>query len=161
VDGVRKAVPIAAAVVLFVEAVGVALLNWIMGIFVDRQQMSMAGMDPDAMTVGTWALGALNALFLIAVGVVLLRAGLRERAPERIGRILVIVTAVVHGVVGALAIGLVGWGAFVGAMVVLGLLVLSLVLFEQDGNGGGGDGDDDEPTPVEPPKYEVGKVVAV
>lgn len=140
VGGLRKAVMIAAAVLLLLEAVGIVILNWVMGIVVDRQQMSLAGVDPDAMSIGTWVLGAVNGIFLAVVAVVLLRAAIRDRAPGRLGRILVIVCAVVHAVVGAAVVGLVGWAAFVGAMVVLGLLVLSVLMFREDGVGGTGEG---------------------
>jgi preprotein translocase subunit SecG len=43
---------------------------------------------------------------------------------------------VVHGVLGALTVGLIGWAAFVFMMVVLGLIVLTLVAYG-NGNGSG------------------------
>ncbi|CAM5238744.1 hypothetical protein STENM327S_05153 [Streptomyces tendae] len=50
---VRRPVAWTVAVVLFVEAVGVAALNWFLGIVVDRQDMSLAGLDPDMMSVSS------------------------------------------------------------------------------------------------------------
>lgn len=46
----------------------------------------------------------------------------------------------VHGVLGALTVGLVGWTAFASMMVVLGLIVLTLVAY-----GTRPDGPADEP----------------
>ncbi|WKX70775.1 hypothetical protein [Streptomyces sp. XD-27] len=131
----RRPVAAAAAVVLIVEAVGIALLNWILGLVVDRQDMSMGGMDPDAMSVGTWVMGGVFGLYLLFCGLVLLRAAVRDRGPGRFARILLIVCAVVHGLLGALTVGLVGWAAFAGLMVVLGLIVLTLMAYD-DASGG-------------------------
>ncbi|OPF77221.1 hypothetical protein VT50_0222040 [Streptomyces antioxidans] len=115
-----------------VEAVGIALLNWILGLVVDRQQMSLGGMDTDAMSIGTWVAGGLFGLYLLVCGVVLLRAAVRDRAPGRLARILLITCAVVHGLLGAFSVGLVGWAAFAFMMVVLGLIVLSLLGYEAE-----------------------------
>lgn len=123
----RRPVAVVAALVLLVEAVGIVAINGILATFVDRQNMSLADLDPDAMVTGTWAMGGVFSLFLAACGVVLLLTGLRDRAPGRIERILLISCAIVHGVLGALTVGLVGWFAFVFMMVVLGLIVLTLV----------------------------------
>ncbi|MBI0317798.1 hypothetical protein JBF12_33450 [Streptomyces javensis] len=115
-----------------VEAVGIALLNWILGLVVDRQQMSLGGMDTDAMSIGTWVAGGLFGLYLLVCGVVLLRTAVRDRAPGRLARILLITCAVVHGLLGAFSVGLVGWAAFAFMMVVLGLIVLSLLGYEAE-----------------------------
>ncbi|MGW3572567.1 hypothetical protein ACWDSL_53535, partial [Streptomyces sp. NPDC000941] len=116
---------------LIVEAAGIALLNWILGIVVDRQQMSLAGLDTDAMSIGTWVAGGLFGLYLLLCAVVLLRAGVRDRAPGRAARILLITCAVVHALVGAFVVGLVGWTAFALMMVMLGLIVLSLLSYDE------------------------------
>ncbi|MFI0821662.1 hypothetical protein ACH4TX_40050 [Streptomyces sp. NPDC021098] len=134
----RRPVAAVAAVTLMLEAVGIALLNWILGLVVDRQQMSLGGLDTDAMSVGTWVGGGVFGLYLLLCGVVLLRMALRDRAPGRFGRILLITCAVTHGVVGAFSVGLVGWPAFVFMMVVLGLVVLSLLAYEPQGAARGG-----------------------
>lgn len=56
---VRRPVAWVAAIVLFVEALGIGLLNWFLGVVVDRQDMSMAGIDSDVMSmsskVGGWS----------------------------------------------------------------------------------------------------------
>ncbi|MYX54951.1 hypothetical protein GTZ89_04220 [Streptomyces sp. SID8382] len=114
------------------EAVGIALLNWILGLVVDRQQMSMGGIDTDAMSVGTWVAGGLFGLYLLVCGVVLLRTAVRDRAPGRLARILLITCAVVHGLLGAFSVGLVGWPTFAFMMVVLGLIVLTLLGYEAE-----------------------------
>ena len=63
---VRRPVAWVVAVVLFVEALGIGALNWFLGIVVDRQDMSLAGLDPDVMSmsskVGGVVVGAYFAL---------------------------------------------------------------------------------------------------
>ncbi|MFD8545145.1 hypothetical protein [Streptomyces sp. NPDC059649] len=139
----RRPVALAAAVVLVLEACGIVLLNWILSIVVDRQQMSLAGLDPRAMSAGSWIAGAVFGLYLLFCAGILLRTGVRDRAPAGFTRIVLISAAVVHGVVGALSVGLAGWPAFLGLMVVLALLVLTLVAYGEgrapaDGDANGG-----------------------
>jgi NhaP-type Na+/H+ or K+/H+ antiporter len=136
----RRPVAAVAAALLFLEAVGIVLLNMILGIAVDRQHMSLGGLDPDAMSVSTWIGGGLFGLYLAFCGFVLLRGALRDRAPGRFARILLISCAVVHGVLGALTVGLVGWLAFAFMMVVIGLIVLTLLAYEPNGAGNGDNG---------------------
>lgn len=125
----RRAIAVGTAVVLVLEALVIAFVNWILGLAVRHQSMSLAGLDPDAMAVGSWAGGALFALFLIGCAVLAARIALRDRMSGTVGRIVLIVCAVVHGVVGALVVGLVGWYAFVSMMVILALLVAMLLLY--------------------------------
>ncbi|MFD0119812.1 hypothetical protein ACFVZL_44395 [Streptomyces sp. NPDC058320] len=137
----RRPVAWVAAIVLFAEAIGIALLNWFLGLVVDHQEMSLAGLDPRAMSVSAWIAGALFGLYLVLCAIVLVRVALRDRGPAGFGRILLISAAVVHGLLGAFSIGLVGWLAFVFMMVVLGLIVLTLVAYDRkeqtDGAGAG------------------------
>lgn len=126
---VRRPVAFIAALVLFAEAVGIVIINVVLGTVVKNQDMSLAGTDPGVMSKGTWVLGGVSGLFLVLCGVLLLLAGLRDRAPGRVARIVLIGCAVVHGVLGALTVGLVGWSAFALMMVVLGLIVLTLVAY--------------------------------
>ncbi len=125
----RRPVALVAAVVLVLEACGIVLLNWILSIVVDKQQMSLAGLDPRAMSAGSWIAGAVFGLYLVFCAALLVRTGVRDRAPVGFARIVLISAAVVHGIVGALAVGLAGWPAFLAVMVVLGLLVLTLVAY--------------------------------
>ncbi|MFD7781470.1 hypothetical protein [Streptomyces sp. NPDC059753] len=137
----RRPVAWVAAIVLFAEAIGIALLNWFLGLVVDHQEMSLAGLDPRAMSVSAWIAGALFGLYLVLCAIVLVRVAVRDRGPAGFGRILLISAAVVHGLLGAFSIGLVGWLAFVFMMVVLGLIVLTLVAYDRkeqtDGAGAG------------------------
>ncbi|WP_326658396.1 hypothetical protein [Streptomyces sp. NBC_00385] len=126
---VRRPVAFIAALVLFAEAVGIVIINVVLGTVVKNQDMSLAGTDPGVMSKGTWVLGGVSGLFLVLCGVLLLVAGIRDRAPGRAARIALIGCAVVHGVLGALTVGLVGWAAFALMMVVLGLIVLTLVAY--------------------------------
>ncbi|WP_438486134.1 hypothetical protein [Streptomyces sp. S186] len=131
-DGVvtaRRPVALMAAVLLVLEAAGILLLNWIMSIVVDRQQMSLAGLRPGAMSAGTWAGGAVLALFLLCCAAVLAYGALRDRAPGRLARIALICCAVVQGVAAALCAGLVGWPAFATMAVPLALLVFTLIAY--------------------------------
>ncbi|MFD7442257.1 hypothetical protein [Streptomyces sp. NPDC059909] len=125
----RRPVAVVAALVLFLEAVGIVVINGILATVVDNQSMSLDGLDPDVMSAGTWVMGGVFGAYLAACGLVLLLAGLRDRAPGRFARVLLIVCAVVHGVLGALCVGLVGWSAFGFMMVVLGLIVLTLLAY--------------------------------
>lgn len=147
----RRPVAWVAAIVLFVEGVGIALLNWFMGVVVDRQDMSLAGLDPNVMSVSSKAAGVLFGLYFAFCGFVALRVALRDERPAGLGRILLISAAVVHGLLGAFTVGLVGWGAFAFMMVVLGLIVLIFMAYDrrepavsdagpEDGGRGPGDG---------------------
>lgn len=152
---VRRPVAWAVAVVLFLEAVGVAALNWFLGIVVDRQDMSLAGLDPHMMSVSSKIGGIVFGLYFALCALVALLVALRDRAPAGLGRILLISAAVVHGLLGAFSWGLVGPGAFIFMTVVLGLIVLLLMTYDaqdvpaagqrtpEDGKGGG--------SPVSPP----------
>lgn len=129
----RRPVAWVGAIVLLVEAVGIALLNWFLGLVVNKQDMSLAGLDPHAMSVSTWIAGAVFGLYLALCGVIMANSAIRDRAPGRFGRILLISAAVVHGLLGAFSVGLVGWPAFAFMMVVLGLIVLTLVAYDRQG----------------------------
>jgi len=128
---VRRPVAWVTAIVLFAEAVGIALLNWFLGIVVDRQDMSLAGLDSDMMSVSSKVGGLLFGLYFAACGLAALLVALRDRAPGVVGRILLISAAVVHGLLGAFTVGLVGWGAFAFMMVVLGLIVFTLLAYDR------------------------------
>ncbi|WP_200301966.1 hypothetical protein [Streptomyces adelaidensis] len=147
---IRRPVAVVTAIVLFLEGLGIAGLQWLLGTVVDRQQMSLAGLDPDAMSVSTKAGGVLFGLYFVFCGVVALLIALRNRPAAGLGRILLISVAVVHGLLGALAVGLVGWGAFAFMMVVLGLVLLTLMTYDRQSGGAGvvsgGDGDVDGPS---------------
>ncbi|CAL9440647.1 hypothetical protein SUDANB70_02249 [Streptomyces sp. enrichment culture] len=168
---VRRPVAWLVASVLLVEAFGVAAVNWFLGLVVDRQDMSLAGLDPHMMSVSSKAGAVLFGLYFACCALVALLVGVRDRAPAGLGRILLISAAVVHGLLAAFAWGLVGPSAFVCLVVVLGLIVLLLMTYDRPqtsaappdgtpgtpgngapadgtpGHGGAGDGG----TPVTPP----------
>ncbi|MET8880607.1 hypothetical protein [Streptomyces rubiginosohelvolus] len=125
----RRPVAIVTALVLFGEAVGIVLINAVLATVAENQSMSLAGLDPDAMSAGTWVMGGVSGLLLVLCGLTALVAGIRDRAPGRVGRIVLIGCAVVHGVLGAVTVGLVGWAAFAFMMVVLALLVFTLLSY--------------------------------
>ncbi|MBT2487381.1 hypothetical protein J7E96_02255 [Streptomyces sp. ISL-96] len=133
----RRPIAAVAAALLFVEAVGIVFVHWILGKVVNSQSMSLAGLDSDVMSTSTYLMGGGFGLYLVACGVLLLRAAVSDRPPGRLGRILLIACAVVHGVLGALCVGLVGWAAFVAMMVTFGLVVLSVIAYgKRDERGG-------------------------
>ncbi|MDF3298219.1 hypothetical protein [Streptomyces tropicalis] len=154
---VRRPVAGIVAVVLFVEAFGVAALNWFLGVVVDHQKMSLAGLDPDMMSTSSKAGGIAFGLYFAVCGVVALLVAVRGRRPAGLGRILLISAAVVHGLLGAFAWGLVGPSAFLYMVVVLGLIVL--LLMTHDGEeapvgaapGGGPRGEGGRAAPGVPP----------
>ncbi|SEE37290.1 hypothetical protein SAMN05216489_06375 [Streptomyces sp. 3213] len=129
---VRRPVAWILAVVLFVEAFGVAALNWFLGIVADRQNMSLAGIDPDAMSVSSKVGGVLFGLYFLLCAVVALLVAIRDRAPAGLGRILLISVAVVHGLLAAFAWAMVeGKAAFAFMVVVLGLVILLLMTYDR------------------------------
>lgn len=125
----RRGIAIGTAVVLVLEALTIVLVNWILGLVVQHQEMSMGGLSHDAMATGSWVAGGLFGLFLVLCAVLVARIAWLERIPSAFSRIVLIVCAVVHGVVGALVVGLVGWPAFFALMVILGLLVATLLMY--------------------------------
>ncbi|MFF3844996.1 hypothetical protein [Streptomyces sp. NPDC002328] len=128
---VRRPVAAVVAVVLFAEAFGVAALNWFLGLVVDRQNMSLAGLDPDVMSMSSKIGGILFGLYFALCGVVALLVLIRDRPPAGLGRVLLISVAVVHGLLGAFTWGPVGRTAFVFMMVVLALIVLLLMSYDR------------------------------
>lgn len=125
----RRPVAIVTALVLFGEAVGIVLVNAVLATVAENQNMSLAGLDPDAMSAGTWVMGGVCGVLLVLCGVIALLAGARDRAPGRFGRTALTGCAVVHGVLGAVTVGLVGWAAFTFMMLVPALLVLTLLAY--------------------------------
>ncbi|MFJ5549533.1 hypothetical protein [Streptomyces sp. NPDC093225] len=129
----------AAAIALFLEAVGLVVVHLVLGTAVDRQSMSIAGMDPDLMSGATYGMGALMGAFMALCGLLLLVTAVRDRAPGRVARILLVVCAVTDAVLGALVVGMVGWPAFALMMLILGLVVLTLVAYgKRDADGAAG-----------------------
>ena len=126
---VRRPVAVIAALVLMVEAVGIVLLHLFLGMVVDEQQMSLAGIEPRSMELGTVIGGIFFGTVLLLAAAVLLVMAIRDRPPGRMPRILLIAIAVVHGLLGAFSVGMVGWAAFGFMMVVLGMFVWSLLAF--------------------------------
>jgi hypothetical protein len=127
----RRPVAVITAVVLTCEAVGFALLQAFMGMVVDRQRMSLAGLDPDMMSLGTVLGGLLLGAYLLSCAVVLVVMAVRNRAPGNVPRLLLTSAAVLHALLGALTVGLVGWAAFGFLMLVLALLVWTLVSYSR------------------------------
>ncbi|QXE35053.1 hypothetical protein KQY30_13005 [Streptomyces sp. GMY02] len=127
----RRPVAWVAAVVLLLEALGIVFVNGVLATVVHNQRMSLAGLDPDAMSAGSWVLGGILGAHLVLCAAIVVRTAISDRAPGRWARYTLIACAVVHGVLGALTVGLVGWTAFAFLMVVLGMLVLILVAYEQ------------------------------
>ncbi|MGW4025056.1 hypothetical protein, partial [Streptomyces sp. NPDC005009] len=130
------------ALVLFAEALGIAALNWFLGVVVDRQDMSLAGLDPDMMSTSSKIGGIVFGLYFALCGLVALLVALRDRAPAGLGRVLLISAAVVHALLGAATWGLVGPTAFLYMVVVLALIVLLLMTYdgrpEQPADAGSG-----------------------
>ncbi|MFF8936868.1 hypothetical protein ACF08O_19425 [Streptomyces paradoxus] len=128
---IRRPVAWVVAVVLFAEAVGVAALNWFLGMVVDRQDMSLAGLDPHMMSMSSKIGGIAFGLYFALCGLVALLVALRDRPPAGFGRVLLISAAVVHALLGAFTWGLVGWTAFLFMVLVLALIVLLLMTYDR------------------------------
>ncbi|MGW8781517.1 hypothetical protein ACWGNM_26150 [Streptomyces sp. NPDC055796] len=125
----RRIVAGLASIVLVAEAAVLVLVHIVLGRTTHNQSMSIAGMDPDVMSTATYAMGAGIGAFLLLCAVLLAVAAVRDRAPGTFARVVLVTAAVTHGVLGALAVGLVGWGAFAALMAILCLLVLTLMLY--------------------------------
>ncbi|WP_329135834.1 hypothetical protein OG552_22925 [Streptomyces sp. NBC_01476] len=125
----RRGIAIGTVVALVLEALTIGFVNWVLGLAVQHQKMSLAGLDTNAMAVGSWVGGGVFGLFLLGCALLVARIAWRDRMTGRLARIVLIACAVVHGVVGAAVVGLVGWWAFVVLMVILGLLVATLLLY--------------------------------
>ncbi|MFE5759662.1 hypothetical protein ACFQ7I_39195 [Streptomyces massasporeus] len=157
---IRRPVAWVVAVVLFAEAFGLAALNWFLGVVVDRQDMSLAGLDPHMMSVSSKIGGIVFGLYFALCGLVALLVALRDRPPAGLGRVLLISAAVVHGLLGAFTWGLVGWTAFLFMVLVLALIVLLLMTYDrpaepadaapEGGKGGDGSPVTSPPTPTTP-----------
>ncbi|MCN9243864.1 hypothetical protein NGF19_24300 [Streptomyces sp. RY43-2] len=128
---VRRPVAGVVAAVLFVEALGLAFVNWFLGVVVDRQDMSLAGLDPHTMSVSSKAAGVVFGLYFALCALAALLVAVRDRAPSGFWRVLLVTAAVVHALLGAFAIGLLGWGAFACMMLVLGLILLTLMTYDR------------------------------
>ncbi|MFG2638022.1 hypothetical protein ACGFX8_30080 [Streptomyces sp. NPDC048362] len=153
---IRRPVAWVVAVVLLAEALGIAAVNWFMGMVVDRQKMSLAGLDPDVMSMSSKIGGVVFGLYFALCALVALLVAIRDRPPAGLGRVLLISAAVVHGLLGAFAWGLIGVNAFLFMIVVLGLIVLLLMTYDravgpgQPAPGGGADGGGDPAARTEP-----------
>ncbi|MEU4464858.1 hypothetical protein AB0G20_14280 [Streptomyces sp. NPDC024017] len=152
---IRRPVAWVVAVVLFAEAFGVAVLNWFLGVVVDRQDMSLAGLDPHMMSVSSKIGGIAFGLYFALCGLVALLVALRDRPPAGFGRVLLISAAVVHALLGAFTWGLVGWTAFLFMVLVLALIVLLLMTYDRpaepaDAAPEGGKGGDGSPVTSPP-----------
>ncbi|MEV8536771.1 hypothetical protein [Streptomyces sp. NPDC051211] len=125
----RRLVAGAATLVLVAEAAVLVLVHVVLGRTTASQSMSIAGSDPDVMSKATYAMGAGIGAFLLLCAALLAVAAIRDRAPGRFARAVLIGAAFTHGILGALVVGLVGWPAFAVMMLILCLIVLALMLF--------------------------------
>ncbi|MEU4730391.1 hypothetical protein [Streptomyces sp. NPDC023588] len=125
----RRLVAGLAAIVLVAEAAVLVLVHVVLGKTTASQSMSIAGSDPDVMSAATYALGAGMGAFLLLCAVLCAAAALRDRAPGRFARVVLVTAAVTHGLLGTLAVVVVGWAAFAATTLILCLLVLILMLY--------------------------------
>ncbi|MFJ3975041.1 hypothetical protein [Streptomyces sp. NPDC090021] len=154
---VRRLVAGLAAIVLVAEAAVLVLVHIVLGRTTANQSMSIAGSDPDVMSKATYAMGAgMGAFLALCAGFAAVTA-LRDRAPGRFARVVLVSAAVTHAVLGILAVGLVGWAAFATLMLILCLLVLILTLYPAAARQGGG-GDDGGPVGDTPPPPPFGEL---
>ncbi|NGO81169.1 hypothetical protein G6045_36725 [Streptomyces sp. YC504] len=139
----RRAAAVVAAILLFVEAVGLVIVNVVLGKVAKAQSMSLDGIDPDVMSTSSYVLAGVVFLYLGGCALILLISAIRNRPHGRFARVLLISAAVLHAVLGALTVGMVGWEAFAFMMVMFGLIVLSLMGYE-----GRPEPEDTPPAPV-------------
>ncbi|MGW7292273.1 hypothetical protein ACWGIB_07765 [Streptomyces xiamenensis] len=125
----RRSVAAVTAAAVSTGAAALGMLHWILGVVVERQRMSLAGVSPTTMTVSAWTAGALLALFLVLCAAALARTAVTDRPPGRCRRAALIGCAVLHAVLGALSAALLGWWVFTAVMTVFGLVVLTLTMY--------------------------------
>ncbi|GAA3250861.1 hypothetical protein Slala03_02680 [Streptomyces lavendulae subsp. lavendulae] len=125
----RRLVAGLGALALVAEAAVLVLVHLVLGRTTANQSMSIAGSDPQLMSRLTYGLGAAIGAFLLLGAVLLALTALRDRAPGRFARVVLVAVALTHVLLGAIAAGLVTWGAFAVTMVILCLLVLTLTLY--------------------------------
>ena len=123
----RRTVAAATAVVLLLEGVVLGVLHWVLAVFVQEQRMSLDGLAPGTLALVSRVAGVLLGGYLALCALLVLRAALRDRAPGRFARWSLVACAITHGVLGVLAVALVGWGAFAALMAILALLVWTLL----------------------------------
>ncbi|MCS0634578.1 hypothetical protein NX801_02645 [Streptomyces sp. LP05-1] len=128
----RRPIALAAGILLLAEAAGLLFVHAVLASVVTNQNMSFGGFDPGLTADATWAMGGVFAAALACCAALLVLMAVRDRVPGRPTRIALVACAIAHGVLGALAVGLVGWTAFGFLMVVLGLIVGSLLLYAPD-----------------------------
>lgn len=119
----RRLVAGLGALALVVEAAVLVVVHLVLGRTTADQSMSIQGSDPDLMSKATYGLGAAIGAFLLLTAVLLAVAAVRDHPPGRFARVVLVAAAVTHAVLGALAVALVGWGAFAATMAVFCLIV--------------------------------------
>ncbi|WP_404957159.1 hypothetical protein [Streptomyces sp. 147326] len=149
----RRLVAGLAAIVLVAEAAVLVLVHIVLGRTTANQSMSIAGSDPDVMAKATYAMGAGMGAFLVLCAVLAAVAALRDRSPGRFARIVLISAAVTHGLLGVLAVVLIGWAAFAATTLILCLLVLTLTLYAAPRDGGDDGGGNGSAQPPQPPAF--------
>ena len=60
--------------------------------------MSLGGLGSGAMATGAWVAGGLFGLYLLLCAAIAAYTAVRDRAPHRLTRLLLVVCAVAHGV---------------------------------------------------------------
>ncbi|MFJ9338159.1 hypothetical protein ACIRP0_02565 [Streptomyces sp. NPDC101733] len=125
----RRLVAGLAALALVAEAVVLVLVNLVLAATTANQSMSIGGTDPALMSKATYGLGAVTGGFLLLCAVLLAVAAVRDRSPGGPARLVLVVAAVVHALLGVVAVAIVGWGAFVATTTIFCLLVLFLMLY--------------------------------
>ncbi|MBB1258967.1 hypothetical protein [Streptomyces alkaliterrae] len=106
------------AAALLTEAVALAVLLWLLAAFVDAQSMSLADLPSTHLALAARAGGVLLAALPALCAFLLLR----RRPPGRVARALLVACCLSHGILGAVAIALVSWTAFITLMLPLALL---------------------------------------
>ncbi|MEY9849290.1 hypothetical protein [Streptacidiphilus sp. MAP5-3] len=124
----RRWTAVATLVLLVLEAGVSAVVALVVGKAADYQHMSLGGVPTSAMASSAYVGFGLIALFLLLVAALLLRVALRDVAPTKVERIVLILAAVLHGLLAAVLLALSGVWVFVPLAVTLTLLVLILFI---------------------------------
>jgi hypothetical protein len=124
----RRLVLVIAALGALAQAVLLGGLLYVLSAVIGAYSMSMNGADPAHAQVALRVVAAVLVVALLALAVLLVVAAIRDRAPGRTARVLLIAGLVVQGLVTVASAVVSGAAAFAVTLVIFGLLLGALMV---------------------------------
>jgi hypothetical protein len=122
----RRLVFAVAALVAFAQAALLGAVLFVLSAVIGAYSMSMAGTDPAQAQVALRVLAVLLVALLVALGVLLVVAAVRDRGLSRSAKALLVAGLVVQGIVMVIAAVALGPYAFAITLLVFGCLLGAL-----------------------------------